>query len=51
MKMLRWMYGNRKDRTKNKVIHKKVELAPIDDKLREGWLGLFRCVKRKLRVA
>lgn len=34
MRMLRWMYGNtNKDRVRNEVIHKKIEVASIEDML------------------
>ena len=37
IRMLRWIYGNtRKDRIRNKVIRKKIEVASIENKLREG---------------
>lgn len=37
MRMLRWMhYNTRKDRMRNSVIHKMVELTPTEGTLREG---------------
>lgn len=34
-------HNNRKDRIRNEFIHKKVEIASIEDKLRKGfrWFG------------
>jgi len=46
--MLRWMCGFSKiDRIRNEVIRNSVEVAPIEDKLRESRLRWFGHVKRR----
>jgi len=48
MRMLRWMSGySRIGRIRNGVIRDSVEVAPIDDKLRESRFRWFGHVKRK----
>lgn len=43
MRMLQWMCRQcKKERLRNKVIQKKVEEAPIEDKMRGLYLGLKR---------
>jgi len=39
MCMLRWMYGNtRRDKVRNEDIHTKIDVAPIEEKMRENRL-------------
>jgi hypothetical protein len=48
MRMLRWMCGHtRNDRLRNEVVRKKVEVAPIEDKMRENRLRWFGHVRRR----
>jgi len=48
MRMIRWMCGfTRLDRIRNRVIRNLVEVAPIEDKLRESRLRWFGHVKRR----
>ncbi|KAK9689951.1 hypothetical protein RND81_09G093700 [Saponaria officinalis] len=48
MRMLRWMCGHtRKDRLRNEIIRKKVEVAPIEDKMMENRLRWFGHVRRR----
>jgi Reverse transcriptase (RNA-dependent DNA polymerase). len=48
MRMLRWMCGKtRKDKIRNEHIRRLVEVAPIQDKLRENRLRWFGHVKRR----
>ena len=48
MRMLRWMCGKtRKDKIRNEHIRELVEVAPIQDKLRENRLRWFGHVKRR----
>jgi len=48
MRMLRWMCGySRIDRIRNRAIRDSVEVAPIDDKLRESRLRWFGDVKKR----
>jgi len=48
MRMIRWKCGfTRLDKIRNEVIRKKVEVAPIEEKLPEIRLRWFRHVKRK----
>ncbi|XP_070039088.1 uncharacterized protein [Nicotiana tomentosiformis] len=48
MQILRWMCGHTKlDRIRNKVIHDKVSVAPIEDKMREARLMWFAHVRRR----
>lgn len=43
VRILRWMYGNiRKASIRNEALSKKVEVASIENKLREGKLWCFR---------
>ncbi|XP_070030741.1 uncharacterized protein [Nicotiana sylvestris] len=48
MRMLRWMCGHtRLDMIRNEVIRDKVDVAPIEDKMREARLRRFGHVRRK----
>ncbi|PKA49222.1 ataxia telangiectasia mutated family protein [Apostasia shenzhenica] len=48
MRMLRWMCGyTRSDRMRNEYIRKKVDVAPIEDKLRESRLRWFGHLNRR----
>ncbi|XP_070046133.1 uncharacterized protein [Nicotiana tomentosiformis] len=48
MRMLRWMCGQtRLDRIRNEVIRDKVDVAPMEDKLRKARLRLFGHMKRR----
>jgi len=48
MRMIRWMCGyTRLDRMRNVVIRERVELTPLEDKLRETRLRWFGHVKRR----
>jgi len=39
MHMLRWMYGNmRRDKVRNEDIHTKIDVASIEEKIRENHL-------------
>ncbi|XP_052193027.1 uncharacterized protein LOC127801710 [Diospyros lotus] len=50
MGMLRWMRGHtRKDKIRNEVIHNKVRVVPIEEKMRETRLRWFGHVKRRPR--
>ncbi|XP_070043260.1 uncharacterized protein [Nicotiana tomentosiformis] len=47
MRMLRWMCGHtRLDRIRNEVIRDKVNVSPIEDKMREARLRWFGNVRR-----
>ena len=48
MRMLRWMSSHtRIDRIRNEVIHNKVGVAPIEDKVRECRLRWYGYVQRR----
>ena len=48
IRMLRWINGNkRKNRIRNEGIHLKIEVTPIDEKMRKGPLRWFGHVQRK----
>ncbi|KAJ7957676.1 Retrovirus-related Pol polyprotein LINE-1 [Quillaja saponaria] len=49
IRMLRWMTGHtRKDRIRNEEIRKKVEVAPIEEKMRENCLCRFGHIQCRL---
>ena len=48
MMMLRWMCGKtRRDRIRNERIHKMIEVAPIEEKMRENRLRWFDHIQRR----
>jgi len=48
MCMLRWMCGNtRRDKVRNENIRTKIDVAPIEEKMRENRLRWFDHVRRK----
>ena len=48
--MLRWMCSHtRKNKIRNKVIHNKVGVVPIEEKMRETKLRCFGHVRRRPR--
>ena len=52
IRMIRWMCGlTRLDRIRNEVIRSLVEVAPIEEKLREMRLRWFGHVKRRSEAA
>ena len=52
MRMLRWICDNTiKDKIRNEVIRQKLDVAPIDEKMRERRLQWFGHVKRRPMTA
>ena len=52
MRMLRWMCGHtRKNKIRNEVIRNKVEVVPIEEKMRETRLRWFGHMRRRPRNA
>lgn len=48
IRMLRWINGNkRKNRIRNEGIHLKIEVTPIDEKMRKSRLRWFVHVQRR----
>ncbi|KAH0462579.1 hypothetical protein IEQ34_010154 [Dendrobium chrysotoxum] len=48
MRMLRWMSGfTLRDKIRNELIHEKVGVAPVEDKIRESCLRWFGHIKRR----
>ena len=47
MRMLKWMYNLTKDKIKNEIIHDKVRVTPIEDKMEQTQSKWFGHAKRR----